>query len=328
MAGPSVSSAEEFLSAIDGGKTYVKLESNITVNGQINLNDGVFYLDTNGYTLNINADGNGILGADTGISILGGGTVNHQCLNMQEGPIVNSLISLSPRISYNSLFVAIAKDTSVITNVDFVSFDTSISAHNGAFNALVYGNLTCHRLMRTNGITNGSFDVFDGSRVCVNGEFFFEDISTSKSDLYVSLRILGGQHTVNKLNGSGKDQSKYKVAILGGLFSRDISACFEKGNYSFSKDSQTGYYKLSACTHNGIVVSGVPSSCTEPATITYECEYCTTQYTKSFPNGIGHSMATSLEKELITTEAITQAGLYRKLYKMSFDHLICLKDHI
>ncbi|MBO4982953.1 MAG: leucine-rich repeat protein [Clostridia bacterium] len=311
VAGPSVSSAEEFLAAIEDGKTYVKLNSNITVNSQINLKDGVFYIDTNGYTLNIRADGNGIIGNDVGLYILGGGVVKHQSTNLPIGPVVNSLISLSPRASYNSLFVLVDKDTSVITNVDFISFDTNISAQDGVFDAFIYGNLSCHRLMRTRGISNATLDFYEGSMVTVNGEFFFEDIGNGNSDLYATLTIYGGKHTVNGLNGSGKDQSKYKVAILGGAFSRDIAPCFEKGNYSFTLDANTGYYNFASCVHNGAAVDGIPKTCTEPATITYECTYCTATYTKSFPDGIGHSMATSLERELITTEKVTQAGLYK-----------------
>lgn len=311
VAGPDASSQEELISAVESGKTYVKLTSNISVNEQINLNSGVFFLDTNGYTLSIRAEGNGILGTDTGISFVGGGTVKHQSLNMPEGPVVNSLISLSPATSFNSLFVSIAKDTSVITNVDLVSIDTNIAGHDGVFDAFIYGNLTCHRLMRTRGISNGSFTVYEGSSLTVNGEFFFEDIGASNDTCYTSLTILGGAHRVDKLNGSAKDQSKYQAAILGGSFSRDIAACFADGNYSFTLDTSTGYYKFAACAHNGAAVRGIPLTCTEPATITYECIYCTEEYTKNFPNGIGHSMATILERELITTEKITQAGLYK-----------------
>ncbi len=312
VAGPDVSNAQELISAIESGKTYVKLTSNITVSTQLNLNKGVFYLDTNGYTLNLKSEGNGILGTDTGISFVGGGTVKHQCANMPEGPVVNSLISLSPTTSFNSLFVSIDKDTSVITNVDLASIDTNISGQNGVFNAFIGGSLTCHRLMRTRGISNGSFIVYESSELTVNGEFFFEDIGSDNPNRYATLTILGGKHNVDKLNGTAKDQSKYQTAILGGSFSRDISACFDNGNYSFSLDSVTGYYNFAACIHNGAAVAGIPSTCTEPATITYQCTYCTKEYTKSFPNGIGHSMATRLERELITTEKVTQAGLYKR----------------
>lgn len=311
VSGPSVSTEDELRNAVSQGNTYIKLSCDISLNSQLQLNSGVFVIDTNGYNLSLDTDGDGITGLDTGIVFTGSGCVTHNFADANPDFILNSLVNLSPTISFNTLFVSVSEETTVTTNVGFISVSTDISKRDGVFSASVYGTLSCDRFMRTNGISNASFDVYESAKITTTCEYLFEDISNTTSSRFVNLTVHGGDFTVDKLSGYASNYTKYQAAIHGGSYSKDIAFCFPQGNYSFQKNSETLKYDFKSCTHNGPIVSNMPSSCTEEAHITYRCEYCNTEYTKDFPNGIGHSMVTAIEKEVVATEEETSAGIYK-----------------
>ncbi len=311
VAGREVASAEELYSAIEAQSTYVKLTNSFEISEELVLNRGVFVLDTNGYTLSINTSGNGILGTDTGVVFTGGGKVVHTNGSLVSGPVTNGLVCLSPTTSFNTLFVSVDDGTTVSTNVGFVYISTNISAYDSVFCASVHGTLNCEKLLRTSGISGASFTVYEAAEISANCEYFFEDIGDYNVDRLVNLSILGGKFNLSRLNGYALDHSKYQAAITGGYFSSDITGCFPNKNYTFKYDEATGYYKFVSCAHNRIYSSGIPSSCTEPATVTYKCSYCNAEDTVDFPNGIGHSNVTSIVQPLINTEEKTQAGIYK-----------------
>ena len=311
VSGKAVSSEQELIEAISQGKTYIRLAKSFTVREQLSFDSGIFVIDTNGYTLTLNTEGDGILGADTGLIFIGSGEIVHNNKNATQGIVSNSLIKLSPRTSFDNLVVNIAKETTITTNMDFVSVDTNIDSYDGAFKSSIEGTLSCNRLMRTNGISGATVSTYFSAKVTVGGEFFFEDLSETKAQRLASIHIYGGTFYLSGLNGVAKNADKYQCAISGGTFSEDITHCFKDNNYSFIYVETTGFYRFNSCTHSGPVVSGMPDSCTEAATLTYQCSYCNAEYSKSFPNGIGHTNITSIEQPLVTTQELTQVGIYK-----------------
>ena len=311
LKGKTVSTGNELLAALSDGCNYIKLSVNITLNKSLSLDNGVYVIDTNGKTLSLNTSGSGISGLDTGIAFIGNGQVIHNDQNALNGLALSGLFELYPTISAKTLFFNVAGGTSVNTNVNLISVTNNIDKYDGAFSASVSGTVSCDKLMRTQGISGANFTINKGAVVNLSGEFFFEDISSTNAKRLVSLSILGGTFNLNGFNGVGRDQSKYQCAITGGSFSENIASRFPNGNYSFVYKLATKYYDFSACVHNGPIISGMPATCTEAATISYRCDYCNTEYTQSFPEGVGHTMVTAIEQPLIATEEITQAGIYK-----------------
>ena len=313
VVGSLVSSEAELNAAIARGDSYVKLAKSFTVKSSVALGTNVLVIDTNDYTLYLDTAGDGFVGADSGLVFIGGGSVLHDCTSYEGGMVVNSLVSLSPLASFNNLVFSVGEGTTVETDVDFITIHTNTDKYKGAFKSSIYGTLTCKELVITNGISEGTLSVYANATVNADCEFFFEDMSQSTAARYISMYIYGGTFNLNKLNGVGRAADKYKCAITGGAFSENIASCFPAGNYSFTLNANTGYYSSVACVHSGPVVSGVPQSCTEAATLTYQCSYCDLTYTKDYPNGIGHTIVKTVEQPLITTEEITQVGI-NKMY--------------
>ena len=310
--GCTVSNAEELNNAISKGYTYVQLANDIRLDSALTLNDGIFVLDTNKSTLFISSEGDGVLGGDTGVRITGGGSVVHTTPSDATGVVTSSFVSLSPKASFNTLFFYVDAGTTVKTGSDLVKINTNIERYDSAFSANLYGNVSCNRLLVTNGISNGSISVFDGAVITTPCEYFMEDTSASNKERLASLSIFGGTFNLDRLAGYAKDYKKYQCAITGGTFSEDIARCFPDGNYKFSLLVASGAYRFTSCAHNGPIVGGMPESCTEKnVTLTYKCAYCNTDYTKTFNDGIGHTMVTAIDTPLIANEEITQAGVYK-----------------
>jgi len=312
VSGSEVSSENDILDAIKNGETYVKLTSNVGLYSPLSLGNGVFVIDTNGYTLTINSEADAIVGKGSGIAFVGGGTVRHNYMGATPQFTMDSFIKLSPASSLSTLFVTVAQGTSVETPVDFISIAANISRFDGVFNASVYGNVSCNKLMHTRGISGATFSVYDGATITTGCEFFFEDIDPASVPCFVSLQIYGGTFYLDRFNSYARDTSKYQMAILGGYFSEDITGAFPDGNYVFRHSSLEGLYELSKCNHSGPIIDGMPDSCTTPnVVLTYKCQYCNTVYSDdtSFVNGIGHFYVTEVVQPLIVSEEITQEGI-------------------
>ena len=308
-SGCEVSNAEELLAAVASGKTYVKLTDNISLFEQLCLENGIFVIDTNGYTLTINTDSNAITGKGLGLVFTGKGAVKHNYMGATPEFTMDSFIKLSPASSIDTLFVSVLEGTQVSTVIDFISITSNIDKFNGAFDVSIYGSLECNKLLRTQGISGADFTVYPSATITTGCEFLFEDISSTTANRLVNLTVYGGTFNLDRLSSYAKDHAKYQAAILGGSFSEDITNCFPNKNYSFSYNAVTGYYDFGSCNHYGIIIGGMPDSCFTPnVVLTYECRYCNTVYVddKSFVNGIGHFYVTEMVQPLIANEEITQ----------------------
>ena len=325
--GREVSNEAELFDAISDGQTYVKLTANISIYSPITLKDDVFVVDTDGYRLTINTPNDAVIARGAGIAFIGGGNVIHKYMGETPEFTMDSFIKLSPTSKINNLFVTIGESTVVETPIDFISITTDIDRFSGVFNASVYGELSCRRLMLTRGISEGKFNILGNAVVKTDCEFFFEDISTTEAERLVVLTIYGGTIYTNQLNSYAKDYERYQMAILGGQFSEDITDCFVDKNYSFTYNSK-GFYEFSSCNCHGPIIGGMPDfrepgACTKPGLVlTYQCQYCNSIYEDSETykdTGIGHYYVTEAYQPLIVTEEITQEGINKIVCKRCGD---------
>ena len=322
VKGFEVSSEDEIIDAIEKGASYIKLTENVGVYSSLTLNNGVFVIDTNGYTLTINTPVDAIVGKGSGVVFTGGGSVRHNYMGATPEFTLDSFIKLSPSSNLSTLFVTITEDTRVETPIDFISITTNISKFDKVFNASVYGSLSCNKLMHTQGISGAGFSIYDSATITTGCEYLFEDISTATSSRFVSLTIYGGTFNLSRLTSYAKDTSKYQAAILGGYFSEDITNCFPDKNYVFKQSNIPGYLIFEKCNHEGPIISGMPDSCDTPnVVLTYQCQYCNTIYKDdtSFVDGIGHFYVTEIVQPLIANEEITQEGISKVYCKRCGD---------
>ena len=308
--GPTVKNEAQLLSAVNNGCTYIKLGTHFAIDEVINLNDGIFVIDTNGYTLTMNTSLSGIYAKDTGISFVGKGKVAHT--SNGTGFSLDGFINLSPEIkSVSRMFITVSEGTTVSTDLTFVNITTNIERYEGAFEVNVYGNLACDMLVRTNGISTSKFTFHEKCTLDTTCNYFFEDISQCTAPLLMSLYIKGGAYTCKQLAGYAQDSARYKASITGGTFSKDITNCFPDKNYVFEYYKTKDVYIFKSCNHNGPVISGMPKSCTTAAYLTFKCNYCEIEYVEAFPNGIGHTEIVTISSNFVTTEKETLPGYYK-----------------
>lgn len=322
VTGSEVATEDDIVDAISRGESYVKLTANIGIYSTLSLENGVVVFDTDGYNLTFNSQADAIVGKGSGIVFTGGGNVRHNYMGASPDFTMDSFIKLSPASNLSTLFVTVAEGTSVETPIDFISIATNISRFDSVFNASIYGNLSCNKLMHTRGISGANFYVYNGATVTTGCEYFFEDISDSQASRLVSLHVFGGTFYLNRFNSYAADTSKYQMAITGGYFSEDITSAFPDGNYVFKHSNIEGLYQLDKCNHYGPIIEGMPDSCTTPnVVLTYKCQYCNTVYSdsESFVNGIGHFYVTEVVQPLIVSEEITQEGINQTYCKRCGD---------
>ena len=308
--GGSVSLTGGLTNALAKGYSYVKLNTNMTIENSLTLSDTLVYIDLGGNTLKLISDDNGFIGKDSGI-IFANGKVEYTYTGDDAIYMVNSLIQIAPQSSANNLTFVVKSDAEIVSNVGFLIVDKDISKFDG-LEMNVYGKITSDRLIRTNGMKNGSVNFYDGSSYVTECEYFFDDFGVNTGDRIITLTIYGGSFTLDSTSGFAKDESRYKTILVENskpTFSKDIKSFFANGNYSFSWTGSA--YQYLKCAHDGpIVIKPDVSSCTEAVTVTHQCSYCNAQYTSYLANGIGHSYTISLVNDIINTEEETLAGCY------------------
>ncbi len=313
IIGREVSTSDELFEAIEDGASYVKLTDNILVTQQIVLDANVFVIDTNGCTLTINNDSSAISSTNTGVAIIGGGVVRHNCSSVLTGLESLGFVSFGKVSDPSSLFFTVDVGTSALTNTNLVNFSANISRLPSVFTASVLGSIECDRLVLSNGISDCLFTFHSSSSASIFGEYLFEDRGSSAVEKYITLKILGGNFTLDRLNGiSLENAEKHTVYIQGNsIFSQDIAHLFAAGNYSFVRDGNTGLYSFGACKHNGPVISELPECGSKNVTIDHHCLYCDLIYHETISE-MKHDIITVVTQPMINTEEITQELRYDK----------------
>ncbi|MBO5312499.1 MAG: leucine-rich repeat protein [Clostridia bacterium] len=305
----SVSTGEELLSSLSSGYTYIKLGSDITLNQQLVVNSPVLYIDTNGYTLTLNTEGEGILASDTGIIFAGEGEVKHTYADANPNFITNSFISLTPNGSFNNLFITVCKGATASTNLGFACVNGNVSRYSGVFSLTVNGTISCEKLVTTSGMANGTVSLPKDGTVNTTGEYLYLDTSNIESSNIITTTVTGGSVLGSSMQGFAKDMSKYKVVLSSGYFTNNLTNSFPDKNYSFQKDNKTGLYRFHACSHSGPVIGGMPDDCPPTANLTYQCMYCDKIYERN--TKIGHTEIVTISSDYVTTEEETKPGYYK-----------------
>lgn len=308
--GCEISSQDDLKAAISSGYTYVRLGSDIEFNESFTLSSGLFVFDTNGYTASFVTDGFAFEGNDIGLIFTGNGVVNHSFPSADPNFVLDSFVSFNSSAICEHMFLTVCKSVTVNTNIGLASISENISRFDDAFSIEIYGKLSCDRLLRTAGVKNASVKVFDTAEINTSSEFLLDDISsTATNGINAILTVYGGSIYLDRSNGIAPNMKNYKVVLLGGRFSKDITGYFSDKNYSFTADN--GMYRFNACTHDGPVFIPITVGCEDEVTVTYKCKYCDTLYDKYYKNGIGHTDTVSLHSECVTTEEETRPGYYK-----------------
>lgn len=313
IVGCEISTAEELFDAISKGVSYVKMTNNIIVTEQLVLDGNIFVIDTNGCTLTINTDASAISSTNTGVAIVGGGSVRHTSASFVTGLEMFGFVSLDKVSDPSSLFFTVDKNTSLYTNTNLFAITTNTSRLSSVFFASIHGSVECYMLMISNGISDGLITFHKTAQVTTHGEFLFEDRSNSTTEKNMSLKILGGNYNFDRLSGISRDKTeKYGFFIQGAsTYAQDITGIFKEKNYSFVRDGKTGIYSFSKCEHDGPVISELPACGAQNATIESHCLLCDLVYTETVA-GMQHDIITVVTQPMINTEEVTQELRYEK----------------
>ncbi len=320
--GKAISTSAGFVSAISNGYTYIKLNSNITINQTVSLLDQITYIDLNGNKITLNTSNtideskltaSGFRGNNSGLILGGAGSVIHTASGSDESILSQAVLSVSPAYNaYDNVTLVVKNGVAITTNMCLISIDSDVSDFDSNVNVDIYGSVDAQRLTRSNGMKNASLDIYSSASITIRGEYIFDDYKTeTQEDFVLQANIHGGVFNVSDCLGYARNASAFKLAIVGGSFSKNIADFFPNKNYQFAKNGD--YYDFVKCNHVGQIIGSVvgESPCTSAVTADYKCDYCDTiEVQKSFPDGIGHSFRFELTKDIVNTEEETSAGEY------------------
>ena len=309
--GAEISLSGSFNRAVSKGFSYIKLNSNITVDQTLDIKNGMLYIDLNGNNFTLNTETDGFVGEDFGL-VLANSSSKKATLNHTAGGeasfALNSLVSVAPNTTANYLTYTIGKNVAVSENMNLISVKTNISSFDGALHLNLFGDVNCGKIIRGNGLNNAVFEVFDGAKLTTDCEYFFEDVGTTAKTA-ATLLVHGGTFYLNGSTSYGVDTSIFKALIYGGSYSVNTTEFFPLGNYKSTLDTSTGLYKFSHCEHEGALIEHSPD-CVSDVTLNHFCKYCETVFEKRYVNGVGHSYSPKLTQEIINTPEKTEPGCY------------------
>lgn len=309
--GTEIALSGSLLRAASLGYSYVKLNSNITVNETINLKNGMFYIDLNGNNFVLNTETDGFVGEDFGLILTNSSSKKSTLTHTAGGEAafaLNSLVSVAPNTTANYLTYTVGENVSLSENMNLISVKTNISSFEGALSLNLYGDLSCGKIIRGNGLNNAIFEVFDGAKLTTDCEYFFEDVGTTAKTA-ATLLVHGGEFHINGSTSYGKDTAIFKALIYGGSYSVNTTSFFPLGNYRSNYNTTTKLYDFTGCNHEGALIEHSPD-CTSSVTLDHFCKYCETVFEKTYSNGVGHSYSPKLTQEIINTPERTEPGCY------------------
>lgn len=293
------------------GYSYIKLNSNITVNSAITVPDGLVFIDLNGNNISLNSEADGFVGENFGLILANSSTEKSTFTHTaggEEAFSLNSLVSVTPNSSASNLSFVIGKNVSVKANMNLYTVTKDISAFDGAVDIEIYGELDCAKILRSNNISGATLEIFEDAIITTDGEFFFEDVGgTTKTA--ASLIVHGGKFNVNKTTSYASDTSRFKALIYGGSYSSDTSKFFPLGNYKSTYNNSTSMFDFDKCEHAGSLIEHAPD-CTTDVTLDHFCKYCETVYEKRYVQGVGHSYLPELTQDIVNTPEKTEPGCY------------------
>ena len=309
--GAEISLSASLLRAASVGYSYVKLNSNVTIDETINLKNGMLYIDLNGNSFTLNTETDGFVGEDFGLILANSSskkaTLTHTA-GGEEAFSLNSFISVAPNTTANYLTYTVGKNVALSENMNLVSVKTNISSFEGALHVNLLGEVECGKIIRGNGLNNAVFEVFDGAKLTTDCEYFFDDVGTTAKTA-ATLLVHGGKFYLNGSTSYGNNTNIYKALVFGGSYSVSTTSFFTLGNYKSTFNSSTNLYDFTECAHEGALIEHSPD-CTSSVALDHFCKYCETVFKKSYPGGVGHSYSPKLTQEIVNTPEKTEPGCY------------------
>ena len=309
--GGELSLSASFPAYISKGYTYLKLNSNITVNSSITVPNGVVYIDLNGNNINFKTEADGFVGENFGLVLMNSSTNKSTFKHTaggEESFSLNSLASITPSSSASNLKFVIGENVSLVANMNFLTVQKDISSFSGALNVDIHGELDCSKIIRSNGTTDASLEIFESATITTSGEFFIEDVGGT-SENSASLVIHGGKFNISRATHYASDTSRCKAFVYGGSFSKNTTDFFPLGNYKSAYNTATGMYDFTKCEHVGALIEHAPD-CTTDVTLKHFCKYCETIFEKRYVTGVGHSYLPELTQDIVNTPEKTTPGCY------------------
>lgn len=309
--GAEISLSGSLLRAASKGYSYVKLNSNITINETINLKNGMFYIDLNGNSFTLNTETDGFVGEDFGLILANSSSKKSSLIHQaggEEAFALNSFVSVSPNTTASYLTYTIGENVSLTENMNLISVKTNISSFPGALKLNLFGEVDCGKIIRGNGLNDAIFEVFEGAKLTTDCEYFFEDVGTTAKTA-ATLLVHGGKFYLNGSTSYGVDTNIFKALIYGGSYSVNTTQFFPLGNYKSTYDVATQLYNFTRCEHEGALIEHSPD-CTSSVTLDHFCKYCETVFEKTYVGGVGHSFSPKLTQEIINTPEKTEPGCY------------------
>lgn len=297
--------------SISKGYSYIKLNSNITLNDTINVPNGICYIDLNGNNFVLKTEGDGFVGEDFGLILANSSTKKSTLTHTAAGELafsINSFAVVSPEKTAKYLSFVIGENVLLKENMNLVTVQKDISQFESALRVDLFGELESGRIIRGNGLNNAVFEIYEGAKLTTSCEYFFEDTNTTAKT--AATLIVNGGMLDNKASTSyAKDTALFKALVYAGQFTADTEVFFPLGNYKSTLDGSTGIYTFKECKHDGPLVEHA-SSCTEPVSLNHFCKYCETVYKYNYVSGVGHSFLPELTQDIVNTPEETIAGCY------------------
>ena len=307
--GVNVKTTDDLLKYLSQAGTFIRLGTSIGLTEKVTLpNDGMVAIDLNGYNLNITSTDYAFEGKNTNIHILnsstsGSGKIAHTGVATNSDLMNAALFKLAPTGRKN-INIHFFKNANIETNVGLIDIVSDLTYSKYTYKFDVASSVTANFLVRTYGVKNATFKVYDTAHINVTGQYAFEDRGNCDG-INLTFEMASGKLDVADNTFMTNELSKYNVFLTGGSYNKSLSHLYS--NYTFVSDGN-GRYNLSSCNHNNLVV-GMTATCTEAGTITYKCSLCGLVSTVD-SNAIGHSVVKKLAQEAVTTMEKTEPGYY------------------
>lgn len=304
-----VKSKDAFVKAIASAGTYIRLGASMTIDEKVILpSDGLIIIDLNGYNLNVVSKDVAFEGRNASIHIMnsstsGNGKIAHTGEATNSDLMNASLFQLSPG-GRKGVNIHLFKNANIETNVGLFDIVSDLTYSRYTYTFDVESSVKANFLVRTYGIKNAMFKVYDTAYINVTGQYAFEDRGNC-NDINLTYEMSGGKLDITENTFMTNELSKYNVFLTGGSFNRSLTHLYS--NYTFVSDGADRFNLLN-CLHNDIVV-GMTATCEEAGQVTYKCTLCGLTHTED-SKAIGHSVVKSLAQEAITTKDVTEPGYY------------------
>ena len=175
-----VKSKEQFKTAIAQAGTFIRLGASMTIDEKIVLpSDGMIIIDLNGYSLNVTSKDVAFEGKNTSIHIMntsttGNGKISHTGVVTNADLMDASLFRLAPSTRKN-VNIHLFKNANVETNVGLFDIVSDLTYSKYTYNFDIESAVTANFLVRTYGINNAMFKVYDTAYINLIGQYAFED---------------------------------------------------------------------------------------------------------------------------------------------------------